>query len=77
MGFPKLPTGVTWKQIFGVSVLGGIGFTMSIFITLLAFGQSEIIQSSKITILLTSLIAGLLGFFILYRVSKQATQLEE
>ncbi len=68
VGLSQLPTGVTWKQIFGVSVLGGIGFTMSIFITLLAFDQADIIQSSKITILLTSLLAGLVGFFILQRV---------
>ncbi|MCI0474810.1 MAG: Na+/H+ antiporter NhaA, partial [Anaerolineales bacterium] len=63
----RLPSGVTWKHIVGVGFLGGIGFTMSIFITLLAFGNPEIVQSSKIAILLSSLCAGVIGFSILNR----------
>ena len=69
-GISQLPTEVSWKQILGVGFLGGIGFTMSIFITLLAFGNQEFIQSSKITILITSLISGLVGFFILSKSTK-------
>lgn len=65
VGFCKLPKNLNWKSIFGVGLLGGIGFTMSIFITLLAFEDQSIINNSKLVILLASLTAGLLGFFTL------------
>ncbi|MDI6051045.1 Na+/H+ antiporter NhaA [Flavobacterium sp. XS2P24] len=64
-GLCKLPTDLNWKSIFGVGLLGRIGFTMSIFITLLAFDNETIINNSKLIILISSLIAGLLGFFVL------------
>lgn len=64
-GLCKLPADLTWKNIFAVGLLGGIGFTMSIFITLLAFDNETIINNSKLVILLSSLTAGLLGFFAL------------
>lgn len=64
-GISHLPTGVTWRHIIGAGFLGGIGFTMSIFITLLAFGNPEIVQSSKIAILLSSFMAGIIGYLIL------------
>jgi Na+:H+ antiporter, NhaA family len=59
------PKEVSFKQIIGAGFLGGIGFTMSIFITLLAFPNPEIVQSSKIAILLSSLMAGTAGYLIL------------
>ena len=63
IGVCTLPDDVRWRQIFGVGLLGGIGFTMSIFITNLAFaGQVGVVNSSKMAILLASLTAGLLGF---------------
>lgn len=64
-GLCRLPENVNWRHIIGAGFLGGIGFTMSIFITLLAFDQPALIQSSKISILLTSLCSGITGFFIL------------
>lgn len=64
-GFCKLPKNLNWKYIFGVGLLGGIGFTMSIFITLLAFDDQNIINNSKLVILIASLTAGILGFFTL------------
>ncbi|MEZ5037945.1 MAG: Na+/H+ antiporter NhaA [Chitinophagales bacterium] len=64
-GLCKLPTDLNWKSIFGVGLLAGIGFTMSIFITLLAFDNETIINNSKLVILLSSLTAGLLGFIAL------------
>ncbi|MBI5714920.1 MAG: Na+/H+ antiporter NhaA [Chloroflexi bacterium] len=67
IGWSQLPNAVSWKHIIGAGFLGGIGFTMSIFITLLAFGNPEIAQSSKISILLSSLVAGAVGFLILNR----------
>ncbi|HMB21342.1 MAG TPA: Na+/H+ antiporter NhaA, partial [Anaerolineales bacterium] len=56
---------LSWRHILGAGFLGGIGFTMSIFITLLAFDKPEVVQSTKISILLSSLLAGITGFLIL------------
>lgn len=67
LGLSQLPEDVHWKHIVGAGFLGGIGFTMSIFITLLAFGNPGIVQSSKISTLLSSLFAGMVGFLILRR----------
>lgn len=61
----KLPEGVSVRQLVGLGCLGGIGFTMSIFITLLAFDDPLFTQSSKIAIMVASLVAGVLGFLIL------------
>ena len=66
-GLSRLSEDLSWKHIVGAGFLGGIGFTMSIFITLLAFNDPETIQSTKIMILLSSLLAGLTGFLILGR----------
>lgn len=72
LGLAQLPRDVSWRHITGAGFLGGIGFTMSIFITLLAFDQPEIVQSSKISILLGSLLAGIVGYVILSRGEKKA-----
>lgn len=61
MGVAGLPQGLKWRHIFGAGMLGGIGFTMSIFITLLAFDNAGYITTAKIAILLSSLIAALAG----------------
>jgi len=66
-GLSQLSGDISWKHIIGAGFLGGIGFTMSIFITLLAFSDPEVIQGTKISILLTSLLAGVTGFLILSR----------
>ncbi len=55
------PAGATWKMLFAVACLGGIGFTMSIFVDTLAFSNPELIDRGKIAILMGSLAAGLLG----------------
>ena len=65
-GICKLPNDLNWKSIIGVGFLGGIGFTMSIFITLLAFDDFELQNNSKITILIASIIAALIGFILLH-----------
>lgn len=66
----QLSEDITWKSLFGVSLLAGIGFTMSIFITNLAFTDAEMITISKISILVASLVAGILGLMILRRTGK-------
>ena len=65
LGFCELPKDLNWKNILGAGFLGGIGFTMSIFITLLAFSDSELIVSSKIAIVIASTIAAVIGYFSL------------
>jgi NhaA family Na+:H+ antiporter len=66
LGISKLPDGVSRMQILGVSLLAGVGFTMSIFIANLAFKDNPaLLDSAKVGILIGSLIAGLTGFLIL------------
>ena len=65
LGLCVLPSDLTWKNIAGVGFLGSIGFTMSIFITLLAFDNEALINSSKIAIILSSTIAGVIGLVFL------------
>lgn len=63
IGVCKLPAGLNWRHILGAGLLGGIGFTMSIFITNLAFaGHVQVINASKMAILLASVTAGTIGF---------------
>jgi NhaA family Na+:H+ antiporter len=69
-GLCKLPNDLNWKSIAGVGFLGGIGFTMSIFITLLAFDNETIINNAKFVILISSLMAGLIGFISLKLILK-------
>lgn len=64
-GLSRLPSEVTWRHILGVGILSGIGFTMSFFITQLAFSAPELVQSSKISILAGSILAGFFGLFVL------------
>lgn len=69
----KLPENTSMSQIFGVSFLAGIGFTMSIFVADLAFlGSPELIFQAKVGVLVASLFAGLFGYFWLKAVSKKA-----
>jgi Na+:H+ antiporter, NhaA family len=70
-GISRLPLDLSWRHVFGAGLLGGIGFTMSIFITNLAFvGNAAEINGSKMAILLASLIAGTTGFLWLKLLSK-------
>ncbi|MGF6276311.1 NhaA family Na+:H+ antiporter [Massilia sp. UYP11] len=63
LGVCRLPLDLAWRHVLGAGMLGGIGFTMSIFITNLAFvGQADIINASKMSILAASVIAGVIGF---------------
>ena len=69
----RLPEGSSMSQIFGVAFLGGIGFTMSIFVADLAFmGNEELIFQAKVGILAASLFAGLFGYFWLKYVAKRS-----
>jgi NhaA family Na+:H+ antiporter len=77
LGLCALPSDVNWKQVLGTGLLAGIGFTMSIFITLLAFDQHHLINNAKFTILMASLVAGILGFSWLFFVLKPDSVADE
>ncbi|MEO9021118.1 MAG: Na+/H+ antiporter NhaA [Ginsengibacter sp.] len=62
IGVCALPSGLKWKHVLGIGFLAGIGFTMSIFITLLAYQDTLLITESKISILLASLVSGTIGY---------------
>ncbi|HIC96126.1 TPA: sodium:proton antiporter, partial [Candidatus Bipolaricaulota bacterium] len=64
-GLAAMPTGVTWRGICGAGWLGGIGFTMSLFIAGLAFGDIPLLSVAKVGILSASLIAGVVGWTLL------------
>jgi NhaA family Na+:H+ antiporter len=64
-GLAEKPEGVSWKIIYAAGILAGVGFTMSLFIANLAFGENELLNISKVGILTGSLISGIIGFFIL------------
>lgn len=70
----RLPEDLSMGQIIGAGFLGGIGFTMSIFITLLAFDEPRFISESKIVILLSSVLAGIAGFSLLKLFLPDATK---
>lgn len=62
LGVSSLPSDLKWKHVLGIGFLAGIGFTMSIFITLLAYQDLFLITETKISVLLASLISGTLGY---------------
>ncbi len=72
----SLPEGANWKHIAGVALLAGIGFTMSLFISGLAFNNPAFIDQAKYGILIASIIAGILGTIVLKRVGKSG-EIEE
>lgn len=72
LGWCVKPKEISWKSLFGAGCLGGIGFTMSIFITLLAFDDAAVIDNAKLTILLSSTVAGIIGFILLQTFLKRS-----
>jgi NhaA family Na+:H+ antiporter len=76
-GVAELPTGVTWAHVTGVSVLAGIGFTMSLFIAGLAYRSPALLDTAKLGVLGASICAGVAGYAILrsLRVSPPETMI--
>ena len=66
----KLPSDISWKQYYGLSLVTGIGFTMSLFIGSLAFTDPEFQTSVRLGVLIASLLAGVLGYLTLRITSK-------
>ncbi len=71
LGWCKWPENVKSKAVAATGFLGGIGFTMSIFVTLLAFDNETIINNAKLIILFSSLVSGLVGYFLLKNALKK------
>jgi len=67
LGVASLPRGVNWVSVFGAGILAGIGFTMALFITALAFKDPQLVAASKVGILGASALATLLGLMVLTR----------
>ncbi len=67
VGLSTLPQGVTWQQVHGAGWLAGIGFTMALFVAELAFGESPQLRAAKVSILVASTLAGIVGAVILTR----------
>lgn len=65
LGICSLSSDLRWRHLLGLGFLAGIGFTMSIFITLLAFSEAEVVVQSKIAVFAASVLAAALGFFLL------------
>ena len=73
-GLASLPAGVSWSHIHGAGWLGGIGFTMSLFIAGLAFTDAGLLTMAKLGILTASLIAGIVGSLVLMRAPRPAVE---
>ncbi len=75
-GIASLPQGVTWGQVIGVGLLGGVGFTVALFITDLAFTSDEVVSEAKMGILAASVLAGTIGFLYLRFTGKEIDEAE-
>ena len=73
LGFAELPKGIRWVQIYATGWLGGIGFTMSLFIANLAFSEADLVDVAKLGILVASVLAGIAGAAILYFFNRKET----
>lgn len=76
LGISSLPSHCSWKHVIGLGMLAGIGFTMSVFIALLSFSSVEFHDEAKFAILITSLLAGILGYLYLSFINKKSKKLK-
>ena len=74
LGVGALPEGATWRQVYGVALLTGIGFTMSLFISTLAFPAEGYHADVRIAVLLGSLASAIGGYFVLYGASRRPAE---
>lgn len=73
-GFSKMPDNAGWSHIIGVGMIAGIGFTMSIFISLLSFTSAELLVEAKFSILVGSLLSGIIGSLLLKTIYKKTSK---
>lgn len=72
LGIASLPQNVNWRHMLGAAILGGVGFTMAIFVANLAFPEAIMVSEAKLGILAASLVAGVVGFLFLLGQAKVA-----
>lgn len=77
LGWAALPSGVAWRHIVGAGLIGGVGFTVSLFITGLAFPNKVLVEEAKVGVLAASLVAGFAGYLFLLLVSGKRKQSEQ
>ncbi len=68
----SLPENVNWMHMLGASILGGVGFTMAIFVANLAYDDEMLVMAAKLGILAASLVAGIAGFALLFAQARLA-----
>jgi NhaA family Na+:H+ antiporter len=75
----SIPKGIKWMDIFCVNILAGIGFTMSIFVTKLAYTDKSFIETAKFSIIIASFLSGILGYMVLYfmNINKDTQEVSE
>jgi NhaA family Na+:H+ antiporter len=71
LGWATLPGDVAWRHIVGAGLIGGVGFTVSLFITGLAFTDQVLVEEAKVGVLVASLVAGLAGYLFLLLMSRE------
>lgn len=75
LGVASLPNGSSWRQLYGVSILTGVGFTMSLFVDTLAYNETQIYHyTDKLAILLGSFLSGAVGYYVLKGSTQSAGQ---
>lgn len=72
LGMAKLPDGTTWWHLYGVALVAGIGFTMSLFIAGLAFSNPEVFRSARLSVVVGSLLSAVSGAAVLWWVGRSA-----
>ena len=72
-GLGRLPAGSTWRHVIGVASVAGIGFTVALFITALAFSDAVLADEAKVGIFAGSIVAGIIGI-IIFRTGKPVTE---
>ena len=73
-GLAEMPAGASWRMLFGVACLGGIGFTMSLFVDSLAYTDPDLVDRGKIAILMGSVAAALFGSLLILLFSKKSQE---
>ena len=72
LNWAELPHSATWKHIAGIGLLAGVGFSMSLFITGLAFNDPKMVEDAKYGILLASIVSGTAGVILLKRMASKS-----
>ena len=73
LGWAAMPVGATWRRLYGVSVLGGIGFTMSLFIGTLAYETEELAALVRVGVIFGSIASGVCGYLVLRFLGRDET----